>query len=139
MGGCALFQKKFIYKFGSYVTTSFERLNGEDIDNGWEIVNFEGQQLESKEGYACFEMSDHEILIFGGKGVKTFVYDLKTNQIRGHVNLEIEASFHSPIVQPVLTDNCIYAPDKDANIHQYSLRENKWTVLSSKKWIKHLY
>lgn len=81
----------------------------------------------------AYQVTDNEILIFGGKSAVTFqifagvfVLDVKKMQIREKGKLVNPCSFMNT---PLVFGGHMYAFGNDIYIHKYNIAEQKWSCI----------
>ena len=81
----------------------------------------------------AYQITDNEILIFGGKSALTFqifngcfVFDVEKMEIREKGKLVNPCSFMNT---PLVFGGNLYAFGNDIYIHKYSIAEQKWNCI----------
>ena len=82
----------------------------------------------------AYQITENEILIFGGKSALTFqifngcfVFDVEQMQIKERGSLVNPCSFMNT---PLVFNRSLYAYGNDIFVHKYDIPEQKWTVIS---------
>ena len=130
------FKNNFIFAFGGRVDQRkiVDTIECYDISkNVWqEITPPNCDKSEWIPGYMslAYQVTDNEILIFGGKSAITFqifsgvfVLDVKKMQIRENGKLVNPCSFMNT---PLVFGGNLYAFGNDIYIHKYNIAEQKW-------------
>jgi hypothetical protein len=81
----------------------------------------------------AYQITENEILIFGGKSALTFqifngcfVFDVEKMQIKERGSLVNPCSFMNT---PLVFNRCLYAYGNDVFVHKYDIPDQKWSVI----------
>ena len=127
------FNRNFMFAFGGRVDKQkiIDTIECYDIArNVWQVIE---QPLVNKTGWVpaymglSYQITDNEILIFGGKSAITFqifngcfVFDLSRMEIKERGSLVNPCSFMNT---PLVFNNTLYAYGNDIYVHCYDIPE----------------
>jgi len=134
-----VFKNNYIFAFGGRVDQKriVDTIEVYDISrNVWQEVAAprvdKSTWVPSYMGLA-HQITDNEILLFGGKSAATFhifngcfVFDVEKMEIRERGSLVNPCSFMNT---PLVFNHCLFAYGNDIYVHQYSIPEQKWSVI----------
>lgn len=135
------FKNNFIFAFGGRIDQKniVDTIECYDISkNVWQEITGTTRPLDKSQwipGYMslAYQITDNEILIFGGKSALTFqifngcyVFDVEKMEIREKGKLVNPCSFMNT---PLVFGGNLYAFGNDIFIHKYSIAEQKWNCI----------
>ena len=139
--GAALcsFKNQYLFSFGGRVDQKriVDVIEIYDIKrNAWQEITApncdKGKWIPAYMSNA-YQITDKEIMIFGGKSALTFqifdgvfVFDLERMSIKERGSLVNPCSFMNT---PLVFNHCLYAYGNDVYIHRYNIPEEKWSCI----------
>jgi len=130
------FKNDFIFAFGGRIDreTYVNTIECYSISkNIWQEINCDKSQWIQGYMSLAYQITDNEIMIFGGKSALTsqvfngcFVFDVQKNEIREKGKLVNPCSFMNT---PLVFGGNLYAFGNDIFIHKYKIAEQEWVCI----------
>lgn len=130
--------ERFIYSFfgisDTKIYTVIEKFDVLNEENGWTILKNANEKHEFPNaicGCSAFQISAHDILIFGGRMItdskESYKYDLLKNQMKKETDLLFASSFYT--TNYIIREHKYYTADFiNHYIYQYNGLTKKWSI-----------